>query len=147
MMNGNLFRRADKGAALVETAVLLPLLLLLLVGLVDIGRLLYTRTPLQEAAQEGANFASFDSDSYADVRTRVVEAIDSPAIVTTNITVECLDDAPGDGTLDRVEISVAHNVNLINPLMYPFFGGGTVTLTASATGDLFVDPDNCESSP
>lgn len=44
--------KEEKGQSLVEMALLLPLLLLLLAGIFDFGRLLYSYTHLHLAAQE-----------------------------------------------------------------------------------------------
>lgn len=44
--------KSEKGQSLVEMALLLPILLLLLVGIIDIGRVLYTQIHLHLATQE-----------------------------------------------------------------------------------------------
>jgi len=44
--------REEKGQSLVETALLLPILLLLLVGIIDFGRVLYAYAHLHLATQE-----------------------------------------------------------------------------------------------
>ena len=46
-----------RGQALVELALILPLMLLLLLGAIDVGRLFYTYVGMQNAAREGATFA------------------------------------------------------------------------------------------
>lgn len=48
----------EKGQSLLEMAFALIVLLLLLAGIVDLGRLFFTYIALREAAQEGAAFAS-----------------------------------------------------------------------------------------
>ncbi len=45
--------RSDAGAAAVELALVLPVLLLLLFGMVDFGRLYHTNVALAHAAREG----------------------------------------------------------------------------------------------
>ena len=47
-------RGADRGAAAVEFALLLPLLLILVFGIIDFGRMLNAQITLTEAAREGA---------------------------------------------------------------------------------------------
>lgn len=44
--------QSEKGQSMVEMALLVPLLLLLLVGIFDFGRILYTQVHLQMATQE-----------------------------------------------------------------------------------------------
>lgn len=55
----------EKGQSLIEMAVAVVILLLLLAGIVDLGRMFFTYIALREAAQEGAAYASIcppDSD-------------------------------------------------------------------------------------
>jgi Flp pilus assembly protein TadG len=53
-----LLRRNQKGAAIVEFALVVPLLLLLIWGIVDIGRAFYTLNNLASAVREGARSAA-----------------------------------------------------------------------------------------
>ena len=46
-------RRRDRGQALVEFGLVLPILLLLIFGLVDLGRAVYAQNALSEAARDG----------------------------------------------------------------------------------------------
>ena len=50
--------RSDRGAVAVEFALLLPLLLLLVLGVVDFGRALNAQITLTQAAREGARLAA-----------------------------------------------------------------------------------------
>jgi Flp pilus assembly protein TadG len=52
------FRRDERGAAVVEFALVLPLLLLLVFMLIDATRAFYTLNSLISAAREGARYAS-----------------------------------------------------------------------------------------
>jgi Flp pilus assembly protein TadG len=61
---------------MVEFAIVLPLLLLLVCGIIDLGRLLYTYNNLTSAVREGARLASVQKDpttgaSQTAVRSRV----------------------------------------------------------------------------
>ena len=51
-------RKKEKGQSIVEIALLLPVLLLMLLGLVDFGRVYYVMVALKDAAQEGAAYAA-----------------------------------------------------------------------------------------
>jgi len=51
-------RRSAPAQSLVEVAILLPILLLLILGAMDFGRMFYTKIVLTNAAREGANYIS-----------------------------------------------------------------------------------------
>jgi Flp pilus assembly protein TadG len=55
-------RRLERGAAAVEMAIILPLLVLLLGGMVDYGRFFFTQIQLTNAAREGARAAIVGGD-------------------------------------------------------------------------------------
>ncbi|WP_017754554.1 TadE/TadG family type IV pilus assembly protein [Calidifontibacillus oryziterrae] len=52
----------ENGQSIVETALLLPILLLLLVGIFDFGRILYTQVHLQMATQETVRLGGLGRD-------------------------------------------------------------------------------------
>ena len=65
-----MLRGSEKGAAIVEFALVVPLLLLLLWGIVDIGRAFYTLNNLASAVREGARTAAVMATDPTPVRTR-----------------------------------------------------------------------------
>ena len=60
------FLHAEKGQAMVEFALVLPLLLALLCGIVDFGWLYYNQITLNNAAREGARYAVIHYDPAED---------------------------------------------------------------------------------
>ena len=60
------FLRSEKGQAMVEFALVLPLLLALLCGIVDFGWLYYNQITLNNAAREGARYAVIHYDPSTD---------------------------------------------------------------------------------
>jgi tetratricopeptide (TPR) repeat protein len=58
-------RTGEKGAALVEAAIVLPLLVLILVGTVEFGVVLHDYLILQNASREGARFAAVGNPQAA----------------------------------------------------------------------------------
>lgn len=57
--------RSERGAAAVEMALMLPVLILLIGGIVDFGRAYYTQIMLTNAAREGARAAVVLADPVA----------------------------------------------------------------------------------
>jgi Flp pilus assembly protein TadG len=85
----------DTGAAAVEFALVLPILLLLIFGIVDFGRLYFTQITLTDAAREGARVLALEgaagsgytaTQAASDAEARVQDAangVDGTVTVTT----------------------------------------------------------------
>jgi Flp pilus assembly protein TadG len=65
----------ERGAAAVELALLMPILLLILVGIVEFGRGYHAKLTLTHAAREGARALAV-GDDVADVRDVIESSID-----------------------------------------------------------------------
>ena len=59
-------RKSEKGQALVEFALVLPILLIVLCGIIDFGWLYYNQITLNNAAREGARYAVVHYDPEVD---------------------------------------------------------------------------------
>jgi Flp pilus assembly protein TadG len=69
-------RRRERGQSLVETAIVFPILLLLLAAVVDFGRAFDAYIVLTNAAREGARWGSVNPElSVADVGQIVVDDV------------------------------------------------------------------------
>ncbi len=64
---------ADDGAALIEFAIVLPLMLLVLFGTIDFGLLFQRYQVVTNAAREGARIAVLPGYSDADIQARVAQ--------------------------------------------------------------------------
>jgi hypothetical protein len=53
----------ERGSSIVELAIIFPILLLLFVGVAEIGRLFYTYTTLAKATKMGARFLTTEKDA------------------------------------------------------------------------------------
>jgi Flp pilus assembly protein TadG len=67
--------RSGAGQAIAEFAVVLPVVLLILIGIADLGRMYNSFEAIQSAAREAADFGAFDADNWAavNVPTTVAE--------------------------------------------------------------------------
>jgi len=74
--------------AAVEFAVTAPLLLLLLTGVWEVGRMVYVKQIISNAAREGARAASSGSFDYAAIQSRVRNYVRNSGLLETNVVVE-----------------------------------------------------------
>jgi Flp pilus assembly protein TadG len=64
-------KKNERGAALLEAAITVPIILLISVGIFEFGRAYQTWQVLTNAAREGARLAVIEGSTDATVRTRV----------------------------------------------------------------------------
>lgn len=76
-------RARDDGAAAVEMAIVLPILLILVFGIIDFGRMLNAQITLSAAAREGARWAAL---GQTGVPARVTLAAPGLTGVSTSVT-------------------------------------------------------------
>jgi Flp pilus assembly protein TadG len=80
-------RRGSRGQGLVEFALIIPLFLLLLMALFDLGRAVFTYNSITNAAREGARLAIVNQDP-AKVTTRAVNQSAMAETGSPNVTVK-----------------------------------------------------------
>lgn len=111
----------DDGAALVEFALVLSLLVMITFGIIEFGRAYNAQVTLTHATREGVRVLAITGDQAAAVTTTKDAAA---SLASTSISVSTDACIPGYPT--RVHASY--------PLTYdiPFFGAATITLDAEA---------------
>jgi Flp pilus assembly protein TadG len=82
---------SERGSALLEMAMTLPLLLLVSVAIFELGRAYQTQQILTNAAREGARMAVLPDSSTTNIETRVHEYLQmgqlpNPQSATVNVT-------------------------------------------------------------
>lgn len=93
-----------RGSAVVEFAVVLPLLLAILFGIIEYGYVFMIRQSLQHAAREGCRLASLQTSvaPYENVKLKVNSIMDAARVSTNTPTV-----GPPPGTSCTVEVVVS----------------------------------------
>jgi Flp pilus assembly protein TadG len=121
---------ADRGATVVEFALLLPVLLLIVLGIVDFGRMLNAQETLTQAAREGARLVALGQPNVAS-RTQAAAPGLSP--VGVSIQSAC---PTGAGPSSNGVVRTTYTFQFTPGLGYlvSFFGGtgmsGQTTLSA-----------------
>lgn len=105
-----LWRGADRGASMIEFALVLPFLLLLILGMIELGLIFAQFNEIRHGAREGARYAAVSRPDYDgegetgdfnDVLAVTCDSINLPNIAIT-ITLT-YDDADASSTPDRLE--------------------------------------------
>jgi len=132
----------ESGQSLLETAMTLPLILLIVVGIFEFGRAFQTWQVLSNAAREGARVAILPNATLADVQSRVNSYMQGGqldnyqnAAVTINQNTPV---AVGVGTAASSVVTVSYpfSFSVLNPVANLVVNGSTVgspiTLAVSA---------------
>jgi Flp pilus assembly protein TadG len=125
-------KTSDRGTAAVEFALMVPVLLLILFGIIDFGRALNAQITLTGAAREGVRLAALGY-SNAAIQARVAAAAPSLSGVTVTVASSC---PAGAGPTQDAQVDVSYEFSFITPIgaVASFFGvsglGGPIALTA-----------------
>lgn len=119
-------RNKERGAAAVEMAIVLPLLLLILFGVIEFGRVFNVQISLTQAAREGARHAAIHyGDGTLDVEAAALASV--PQLAGLGVVVD--DDA--DSCSSGEDVTVTTSVSLAslsgfldteifgNPIIFP----------------------------
>jgi Flp pilus assembly protein TadG len=123
------------GQSLVEFALILPLLLVLMSGVLDFGRAMYAYVAISNAAQAGAEFAARHSPDYSSVRDTVLQESGpflagapstgpgSIAVTTSEVT---------GSAVRMVKLTVTYSFSPVAPILFT----GTLPIQVQATAPL-----------
>ncbi len=129
----------QRGAALLETAITLPLILLVCVSIFEFGRAYQTWQVLTNAAREGARVAILGESTDAQVTAAVrnyMQGGQLQAAGTANVNVERT--VPfGANTASRITVTYPFNFMVLNPVIRlvkssSTTGQGTTNMMSSA---------------
>jgi Flp pilus assembly protein TadG len=128
-----------RGAAAVELAVVLPLLVLVLLGIWEVGRLVEAQQLLSNAAREGGRQASTGKKTTPEVQQDVLNYLTRAGVNTTGATVtvtNLTDSTRSDPTaaqqMDQLQVTVTLPFDNVRWALVNHVVRGS-TLTGSAT--------------
>ncbi len=143
-------QRGEKGQALVEFALLVPIFLMLLFAVVDFGMGFHSWITVTNSAREGARLGAVQATT-AQIIVRVQDTsdlIDEDTQMTVTVGCGPSSDPPPTGTCpsqpgESVVVRVDYDYDLITPLasLVSFFSGDIIgpTLTLSSTAEMRLE--------
>jgi hypothetical protein len=142
--------RDTAGTSVLEAAIITPLLLLLTLSIVDFGALFYVYLALEngvsqatrfgvtgqlmpDPANPGNNLSRDDSIRLAMRQATPTLTIPDGAFTFSHMAVGAAGWTGGSGgPSELAKVSVGYTWHFINPLLWPFFPGGQITLNAES---------------
>jgi Flp pilus assembly protein TadG len=132
-------RKDRRGTATVEFAVVLPVILMLLLGIWEVGRMVEVEAILYDAAGVGGRTASIGLNSATQVQAAVTNYLTLAGVPTQNATVTVSDltnagtDPTAATTLDQIQVSVSIPFSAVRWSASSMFLPGTAQLSATVT--------------
>ncbi len=119
-----------RGQAIVEFAIVFPVFILLVMMIVDFGRVVWYDNAISNGAREGARYAIINHPSRDDpaIRQYVREKAVGVPLVDADITIT---PAVTRIARDPVKVSISYQFTPITPMVGDLIGG-SVTLDASS---------------
>ncbi len=112
---------SEGGAAAVEFALVIPVLLLILCGIFDIGNLYYQQAIVNNAARQGARLYAVNAETSALITTTLQGSYGS------QLTVQITPQPP------NVWVTVTSNVTIMTPIISAFFPNNPVPVQGQCT--------------
>jgi len=126
-------RRPDSGEALVEMALVLPILLVLSLGMLDFGRAFHAKSVLDQAAREGARVAVITGPPLVPgpAVTRVANVLAAAGMTGGPAATVSAVDAD-----HMVTVTVTYNFQFVTPGVFSLIGadyGNQIVMTGKSS--------------
>ncbi len=142
-------RRSERGQALAEFALVLPLVLLFIAGIIEMGRAWNIKQAVTDAAREGARYTVVKDPaitSLAQVQAKIQERLALASIEQSNIVISSADpscavvatcfhqqNGSANGKEMTVSVSTQFQMGLIGTLLSWAGAPSVVTIATTAT--------------
>ena len=134
-----------RGAAIAEFAILMPIILALLVGIWEVGRMIEVQQMLSNAAREGGRQASTGQFTNTQIQQVVTQYLQVAGLPTGTVTVTVQDltnaslDVSAANYLDRLQVTVTIRFQDVRWSLLSLVTDSSTTLTAQTIWITMVD--------
>ncbi len=122
-------KKNSRGQSLVETAIVLPIILLIIMGIIEFGLLFNNYIIITNASREGARKAAIGGTDSEIIQ--VVENV-TTTLELSRMTISVSPSLSSRRHGTQVKVEVVYRAGLITPIIGEFFPGGEAKLTAAA---------------
>ena len=120
--------KSERGQSIVEFALVLPILLILLCGIIDFGWLYYNQITLNNAAREGARYAVIHYDPTVDWKEEAENRMINNMVGVNSATA-----IVSDPVEQQITASVTANARILTAFTSTILGRTNIELHAECT--------------
>jgi Flp pilus assembly protein TadG len=136
MFKRTTLNKDQKGQSLVEIALTMPILILVLVGILDLGRAYFTFIALSDAAAEGAAYAAIHPTDTTQIVARAVDS--STGLVTFEPDMVQVT-ANGITAGSPITVTIEYEYQILTPLMSSFVSQGKIKMRSIVAQPIIND--------
>lgn len=116
--------RREDGQAMVEFALILPIFLLILCGIIDFGWLFYNQLSLNNACREGARYAVVHTAENADTQAIInhIENTSTTVFANDGVDIKIEYSSPNDPTAGDITVSMEAEISFFTPVLSTVLG-------------------------
>jgi len=127
---------SERGAELIEFAVVMPILIFIIAGIFEFGMMFRALEAVTNAAREGARVGVLPGYNPPDIQTRVNDYLDASGLTgtrTTTVTNQTMSTGAGSFAARSVQVTYVYPFVVLSGFA-PLFGGnfGAINLNAAA---------------
>jgi Flp pilus assembly protein TadG len=112
-------KKNERGAALLETAITVPIILVVCVGIFEFGRAYETWQVLTNAAREGARLSVIQGSKDDDVKTRIKNYATAGGVIVADAEISITHGVAltGTDTASKIQIDHPYDFMVLNPVI------------------------------
>ena len=116
--------RGEDGQAMVEFALILPIFLLILCGIIDFGWLFYNQLSLNNACREGARYAVVNTAEGNGTQAIInhIENATTTVFANDGVRIDIEYTTPSDPTAGDVTVSMEADISFFTPVLSTVLG-------------------------
>ena len=139
-MSKKKFHQQERGQSFAEFSISLVILLILVAGVVDLGRAFFPYIALRDAAQEAALYGSINPTETTAIQNRGL-AVLSNRIDTSTVTITPVTTGACNNSANNIEVTVQYsNFVITTPFLGTLVGSQTFDISASVVDTILSPP-------
>lgn len=134
--------KSEEGQAMVEFALVLPVFLLILCGIIDFGWLFYNQLSLNNACREGARYAVVNTAEGASTQQieNHIENLTTGVFANNGVDISIEYTSKGDPTAGDIKVSLEADISFFTPVLSSVLGKEkTITSTVTMKVESYTD--------
>ena len=126
----------EKGQSLVEVALAMPLLIIIMMGILDLGRAYLTYIALSDAAAEGAAYAAIHPSDQAQAIARAADSSGGLVVLAQDmVSVDMGEMSAGS----PITVTVEYEYQMLTPFVNEWVPDGVLIMKATVTQPIIGD--------